>query len=39
MPEVPGLYSRLSVNDNLEFFVGLYGLKDSRGALSDPSKP
>ena len=26
MPEVPGLYSRLSVTDNLEFFVGLYGL-------------
>jgi len=33
MPEVPGLYSRLSVNDNLEFFVGLYGLKDSRGRI------
>lgn len=33
MPEVPGLYSRLSVTDNLEFFVGLYGLKGAEGRI------
>ncbi len=26
MPETPGLYVRLTVRDNLEFFAGLYGL-------------
>jgi ABC-2 type transport system ATP-binding protein len=26
MPETPGLYLRLSVNENLAFFAGLYGL-------------
>ncbi len=26
MPETPGLYLRLTVRDNLEFFAGLYGL-------------
>src|SRR5579884_2761598 len=25
MPEAPGLYSRLSITENLEFFAGLYG--------------
>ena len=29
MPEVPGLYLRLSVAENLEYFAGLYGLRDS----------
>jgi ABC-2 type transport system ATP-binding protein len=27
MPEAPGLYLRLSVAENLEFFAGLYGLR------------
>jgi ABC-2 type transport system ATP-binding protein len=26
MPEAPGLYSRLTVTENLEFFAGLYGV-------------
>jgi hypothetical protein len=26
MPEAPGLYLRLSVSENLEYFAGLYGL-------------
>jgi ABC-2 type transport system ATP-binding protein len=26
MPEAPGLYLRLTVNENLEYFAGLYGL-------------
>ena len=30
MPESPGLYRRLTVTENLEFFAGLYGLRDSR---------
>jgi ABC-2 type transport system ATP-binding protein len=34
MPEVPGLYSRLSVTDNLEFFVGLYGLRDAKSRIA-----
>ncbi|MHB1250561.1 MAG: ABC transporter ATP-binding protein [Acidimicrobiales bacterium] len=34
MPEVPGLYSRLSVTDNLEFFVGLYDLNDAKGRIA-----
>ncbi len=29
MPETPGLYLRLTVRDNLEFFAGLYGLSRS----------
>jgi ABC-2 type transport system ATP-binding protein len=27
MPEAPGLYLRLSVSENLEYFAGLYGLR------------
>jgi ABC-2 type transport system ATP-binding protein len=30
MPENPGLYLRLTVVENLEFFAGLYGLRDPR---------
>ena len=30
MPEAPGLYPRLTVAENLEFFAGLYGLADVR---------
>jgi ABC-2 type transport system ATP-binding protein len=37
MPEAPGLYLRLTVTENLEFFAGLYGLHQAgrriRGAL------
>ena len=29
MPESPGLYLRLSVHDNLEFFAGLYGIRNA----------
>jgi ABC-2 type transport system ATP-binding protein len=28
MPEAPGLYLRLTVSENLEFFAGLYGLRN-----------
>jgi ABC-2 type transport system ATP-binding protein len=28
MPEVPGLYLRLTVTENLEYFAGLYGLRN-----------
>jgi ABC-2 type transport system ATP-binding protein len=30
MTEVPGLYLRLSVTENLEFFTGLYGFRDTQ---------
>ncbi len=30
MPENPGLYLRLTVAENLEYFAGLYGLRDPR---------
>ena len=30
MPESPGLYLRLTVAENLEFFAGLYGVPDPR---------
>lgn len=33
MPESPGLYLRLSVTENLEFFAGLYELDDVRGRI------
>ena len=29
MPESPGLYLRLTVAENLEFFAGLYGVRDA----------
>jgi ABC-2 type transport system ATP-binding protein len=33
MPESPGLYLRLSVVENLQFFAGLYRLDDRRGRI------
>jgi ABC-2 type transport system ATP-binding protein len=33
MPESPGLYLRLSVAENLEFFAGLYELDDRRARI------
>jgi len=33
MPEDPGLYLRLTVAENLEFFASLYGLADPRGRV------
>jgi ABC-2 type transport system ATP-binding protein len=33
MPEAPGLYLRLSVAENLEYFAGLYELDDVRGRV------
>ena len=33
MPEAPGLYLRLSVAENLEFFAGLYELDDRRARI------
>ena len=35
MPEAPGLYPRLTVAENLEFFAGLYGLADARRGSSE----
>jgi ABC-2 type transport system ATP-binding protein len=37
MPETPGLYQKLSVRDNLEFFAGLYGIPtaDVAGRIVD----
>ena len=32
MPEAPGLYLRLTVTENLEYFAGLYGLHDDGGS-------
>jgi ABC-2 type transport system ATP-binding protein len=33
MPEAPGLYLRLTVGENLEFFAGLYGLRSPRARI------
>ena len=35
MPEAPGLYSRLSVTENLQFFAGLYGLRNAGTRISE----
>jgi ABC-2 type transport system ATP-binding protein len=35
MPESPGLYLRLTVKENLEFFAGLYGLADAETPIRD----
>jgi ABC-2 type transport system ATP-binding protein len=34
MPETPGLYLRLTVAENLEFFAGLYELRDGRDRIA-----
>jgi ABC-2 type transport system ATP-binding protein len=34
MPEAPGLYQRLTVAENLEFFAGLYGLAEPRPRIA-----
>jgi ABC-2 type transport system ATP-binding protein len=33
MTELPGLYLRLTVMENLEFFAGLYGFRDARARI------
>ncbi len=33
MPENPGLYLRLTVAENLEYFAGLYGLRDPKARI------
>jgi ABC-2 type transport system ATP-binding protein len=35
MPEAPGLYLRLTVTENLEYFAGLYGLRSSGARIHD----
>ena len=35
MPESPGLYLRLTVTENLEFFAGLYGLRHAGARIAD----
>ena len=35
MPEAPGLYLRLTVTENLEFFAGLYGLRHAGARIKD----
>jgi ABC-2 type transport system ATP-binding protein len=35
MPESPGLYLRLSVRENLEYFAGLYGLRHPGQRIAD----
>jgi ABC-2 type transport system ATP-binding protein len=35
MPESPGLYLRLTVTENLEFFAGLYGLHEVESRIRD----
>jgi len=34
MPEAPGLYLRLTVFENLEFFAGLYGVRDAKRRIT-----
>ncbi len=33
MPENPGLYLRLTVQENMELFAALYGIRDARGRI------
>ncbi len=35
MPEAPGLYLRLTVTENLEYFAGLYGLHNPRPRIEE----
>jgi ABC-2 type transport system ATP-binding protein len=35
MPEAPGLYLRLTVTENLEFFAGLYGLRKPAARIEE----
>lgn len=35
MPEAPGLYLRLTVTENLEYFAGLYGLRGAEARITD----
>ena len=35
MPEAPGLYLRLTVAENLEYFAGLYGLRHPAPRIAD----
>ncbi|MDQ1488472.1 MAG: type transport system ATP-binding protein [Actinomycetota bacterium] len=35
MPEAPGLYLRLTVTENLEYFAGLYGLQQAGARIKD----
>jgi ABC-2 type transport system ATP-binding protein len=35
MPEAPGLYLRLTVTENLEYFAGLYGLHEPATRIKD----
>ena len=39
MPESPGLYLRLTVTENLEYFAGLYGLRRPERGSRRHSKP
>lgn len=35
MPESPGLYQRLSVTENMEYFARLYGLPPRRARIAE----